>query len=83
MTTENGEELPAEIITETLLGHLGEQTAARAEGRHHWADEPTQEARNTVRPWAEQQVRRLFPDLSRSVVEPHPAPCRGRVWLAP
>ncbi|MFD3728838.1 hypothetical protein [Streptomyces sp. NPDC058671] len=64
MTTENGEKLPAEITAETLLGHLGEQTAACAEGWHHWANEPTQEAWDTVRPWAERQVRRLFPDLT-------------------
>lgn len=67
MTTENNEELPVEITAETLLGHLGKQIADCAEGWHHWANEPTQEAWDTVRPWAERQVRRLFPDLTWSV----------------
>ncbi|MEU2454843.1 hypothetical protein ABZ605_32740 [Streptomyces sp. NPDC012765] len=64
MTTENNMELPEEITTETLMAALGEQIANCAEGWHTWANEPTQEAWDTVRPWAERQVRRLFPGLT-------------------
>ncbi|MFB7341276.1 hypothetical protein ACFCZ6_14560 [Streptomyces hydrogenans] len=67
MTTENGEDLPDEITLEDLLRHLGEQNASCAEGWHTWANEPTQQSWDTVRPWAERQVRRLFPDLTWSV----------------
>jgi hypothetical protein len=64
---ENGETLPAEISVETLMGHLGEQGASCAEGWHEYESEPTQEAWDEVWPWAQDQVRRLFPDLAWNV----------------
>jgi hypothetical protein len=64
---ENGETLPAEITVETLMAHLGEQGASCAEGWHHYESEPTQQAWDEVWPWAQDQVRRLFPNLAWNV----------------
>ncbi|WP_405895219.1 hypothetical protein OG612_45475 (plasmid) [Streptomyces sp. NBC_01527] len=64
---ENGEPFPEGITLETLAAHIGEQGASCAEGWHEWESEPTQEAWDKVWPWAQEQVRRLFPDLTWSV----------------
>ncbi|MFD9047766.1 hypothetical protein [Streptomyces zaomyceticus] len=75
MTAASGAELPAEITAEMLLGHLGEQHAACAEGWHAGVNEPSQDAWDAVRPWAEQQIRRLFPTLAWRVDQSRqPAP---------
>ncbi|MEJ8654677.1 hypothetical protein WKI65_43265 [Streptomyces sp. MS1.AVA.3] len=65
--SENGEKLPTEISVDTLMGHLGEQGASCAEGWHEYESEPTQQAWDEVWPWAQDQVRRLFPDLTWNV----------------
>jgi len=64
---ENGEALPDEITIQTLSEHLGMQGSNCAEGWHASATEPSQQAWDEVWPWAQAQVRRLFPDLTWSV----------------
>ncbi|MEU5958159.1 hypothetical protein [Streptomyces sp. NPDC047525] len=64
---ENGQELPDEFTLAALMKLLGEQGAACAEGWHESASEPTEESWNLVWPWAQAQIRRLFPNASWNV----------------
>jgi hypothetical protein len=64
---ENGDALPDEVPAHTVMELLGAQGAHCAEGWHVSANEPTQEAWDEVWPWAQAQVRRLFPSLTWSV----------------
>ncbi|WP_331731620.1 hypothetical protein [Streptomyces sp. NBC_00073] len=64
---EHGEELPEELPLADLTGLLGAQGAACAEGWHESANEPTEASWNLVWPWAQGQIRRLFPDVSWTV----------------
>lgn len=68
---EHGEPLPDEITTDSVMHCLGQQAAECAEGWHETVNEPTQKCWETVWPWAEAQIRRLFPDLTWNVEEGH------------
>ncbi|MER6401386.1 hypothetical protein ABT263_35895 [Kitasatospora sp. NPDC001603] len=61
---EGGEPLPPLLTVQDVMGVLAREAAGCAEGWHFWAAEPGQEASDTVQPWAESQVRRLFPELT-------------------
>ncbi|MER5549871.1 hypothetical protein ABT072_47650 [Streptomyces sp. NPDC002589] len=65
--TEHSEELPEELPLADLMELLGAQGAACAEGWHVPANEPTEESWNLVWPWAQDQIRRIFPDVSWTV----------------
>jgi hypothetical protein len=61
---ESGDPLPEELTVEDVMRTLAQESADCAEGWHFWEAEPGQEAWDTVHPWAEAQVRRLFPTLT-------------------
>lgn len=64
---ENGEDLPEELPLAALMEFLGAQGAACAEGWHVSESEPNEESWNLVWPWAQDQIHRLFPDVSWTV----------------
>lgn len=79
---ESGEVLPEELPLAALMKLLGAQGAACAEGWHVSENEPTEESWNLVWPWAQAQIRHLFPDVTwkiepeRRIVMPWDAEAR-------
>ncbi|WP_329492558.1 hypothetical protein OG618_37850 (plasmid) [Kitasatospora sp. NBC_01246] len=61
---ESGDPLPPLLTVQDVMQVLASEAAGCADGWHFWATEPGQDAWDTVHPWAEAQVRRLFPELT-------------------
>ncbi|MFI6688440.1 hypothetical protein [Streptomyces sp. NPDC050485] len=64
---EYGEDLPEELSLADLMKLLGTLGAPCAEGCHESVNEPTEASWNVVWPWSQDQIRRLFPDVSWTV----------------
>jgi hypothetical protein len=60
----NGETLPEELTMEQVMQALADEAAGCADAMHFWAQDPDQESFDVVYPWAERQIRRLFPALT-------------------
>ncbi|WP_063729025.1 hypothetical protein [Streptomyces sp. RTd22] len=61
---ENGTPLPEQLTMQDVMRTLAQESANCADGWHFWESEPGQAAWDAVHPWAEAQVRRLFPMLT-------------------
>ncbi|MEV7929652.1 hypothetical protein [Kitasatospora sp. NPDC088779] len=61
---EGGDPLPPLLTVQDVMQVLAREFAGCANGWHFWAAEPGQDAWDTVHPWAEAQVRRMFPELT-------------------
>jgi hypothetical protein len=70
-----GDPLPEALTVEDVMRALSQQAAECADGYHFWANEPSSDAWDIVQPWAEANVKRLFPHLTW----PTEAPDRGAV----
>lgn len=68
---DDGDPLPEEVTAATVMEVLAKQTVLCAEGWHESANEPTQQAWDQVWPWAQDHIRRLFPDLTWNVEGGH------------
>ncbi|MFF2571111.1 hypothetical protein [Streptomyces sp. NPDC058084] len=73
---DGGDELPTEVTAETVMKLLAERRASCTEGWHESVNDPTTVAWAVTWPWAQRQIRRLFPDLTWNVEEGH----RRIVW---
>ncbi|WP_033356051.1 hypothetical protein [Kitasatospora aureofaciens] len=61
---ESGAQLPALLTVADVMQTLAAESAGCADGWHFWESEPGHQAYVEVHPWAQEQVRRLFPELT-------------------